>query len=697
MKFLSQKSLGIIVILTFSMVFGSITVSSAQKVPINFNDFHGYTGTIKYIKEVSQAYPNLTELQEIGKSSLGRSIYVLVITNMKTGTTLDAHVELRNIRKEYAQNVTPMKPYQGKPGHWINGCIHGNEFTSTEVCLYIIDKLLNGYGADSHLTRLVDNNTFYFCPIINPDGAYNSVERDIAQRQNSEFKDDDGDGLINEDGLDDINNDGHITQFRYKDPEGNYVIDDVDPRHMVKLDSDDTTKKQRYSMVREDIDNDGDGHRGEDGEKGIDLNRNFPTNWLKADGRPGGSGDYPTSASETHAVYKYFKSNPNILIAMDFHTRGGFTYRPMDSEPDSYLDPRDVAIYDRIMGKKFLELMGFEVPEAWKAAGPLDEFKEQLRQTTDNPHTIERGYELPTGWIHGYDEAKNLPDGYGMLTDWMYDHAGTYGICVELWNSRRDMKGINEFTGPDADLKRERALLKYQDEEFGGKFFLPWKRYNHPELGEGEIGGWIPRYRGNNAFPGETLVGVCDTQYKFEIFRAGLLPDISITDAKARILYKTDNVKEAIANQQGEKVTISKGKTQGKYKIVEVSAVVENKGKLATRTARGAQLPGYRQDAVWLIGDRDKITFLKGSAFQSIGVLEGTMPIPGYERPAAGQQQQERQGMRQRPTGGDHPPTQLTGSRREIKWFIAIEGDSLLKVVVSSQKGGTKVKEISIR
>jgi hypothetical protein len=51
-----------------------------------------------------------------------------------------------------------------------------------------------------------------------------------------------------------------------------------------------------------DIDNDGDGSRGEYGKRGIDLNRNFPSNWLKADGRPGGTGDFPTSAPETHAI-----------------------------------------------------------------------------------------------------------------------------------------------------------------------------------------------------------------------------------------------------------------------------------------------------------------------------------------------------------------------------------------------------------
>jgi len=215
------------------------------------------------------------------------------------------------------------------------------------------------------------------------------------------------------------------------------------------------------------------------------------------------------------------------------------------------------------------------------------------------------------------------------------------------------MRGIPTFTGEGAGTERERALLKYQDEEFGGEFFIPWERFNHPELGEGEIGGWIPRYRGGNAFPGETLLGVVDTHYQFELFRAGLLPDIQIVDATAKVLSST-----------------------GGTRVVEVSAVVENQGVLATHTAEGAELAGNREDVVWLIGDRDKVRFLQGSAFQRIGVLAGAQPIPGFESELQ--------------TGLD------AANRREVKWLIAVEGDSPLKVVVSSQKGGTKVKELRI-
>ncbi len=246
MKFQSFKVFKLVLVLGISslLLFTSFSSFAAQKVSIRFNDYHGYTGTVKYIKTVAKAFPNITKLVEIGKSNMKRPIYVLVISNMKTGTTIDSHVKLRNMRKEGVKNVPPMKPYQGKPGHWICGSTHGNEYTGTEVCLYIIDKLVSGYSSDPEIKRLIDDQTFYICPVVNPDGLYNSIEKGISQRQNSMKRDDDGDGRVNEDGYNDLNCDGHITQFRYKDPKGRYVIDDVDPRLMVRLGRGEKTKKQ---------------------------------------------------------------------------------------------------------------------------------------------------------------------------------------------------------------------------------------------------------------------------------------------------------------------------------------------------------------------------------------------------------------------------------------------------------------------
>ncbi len=709
MKFLTKTAWKLVFAVSIVLFYTGLS-NSAQKVAISFDDYHGYTGTVKYLKDVAGAYPNITKLLEIGKSNMGRPIYVLVISNKKTGTTIDAHVKLRNKRKEGVNNVTPMEPYQGKPGFWICGATHGNEYTGTEVCLYTIDKLVSGYGSDQEITKIIDNQTFYICPVVNPDGLYNSIERNMSQRQNSMKKDNDNDGKVNEDGPDDLNGDGYITRFRYKDPKGNSVIDDVDPRIMVRLGKDEKTTKQRYSVITEDKDNDGDGKRGEDSERGIDLNRNFPEGWWKDDGMAGGQGNYPVSEPETHAIAEFLTNHTNILMGQNYHTSGGYTYRPLGTASHSEMHAKDVAVLDFIMGKKYLEIIGEEIPKAWLQPDSLAKFKAQMKRS-QNKYARERGYVLPRGWHVSYNEEKDTRYGYGMATDWMFLQYGIYALTTELWNPVKDIKDFPQIEGEVTRQKRERAMLKYQDDKYGGKLFVPWKKYNHPELGEGEIGGWIPKFR-SNALPGQPLLTVCENHWQLELFRAGLMPKIAITEATAQVLYTSNSAREGTATQKGDEVTIIRGKSKGKFKIIEVTAKIENKGKLATHTARGAELAGNRQDAVWLIGDRDKITFLQGTPFQKIGVLDGAEKVPGYSEKKADEPSQVRtagqrsrfmrpgmpmQMRRRRSMGDEEPEEEQKGPTREVKWLIAVEGDTPLKIVVTSQKGGTVVKELSIR
>jgi hypothetical protein len=111
---------------------------------------------------------------------------------------------------------------------------------------------------------------------------------------------------------------------------------------------------------------------------------------------------------------------------------------------------------------------------------------------------------------------------------------------------------------------------------------------------------------------------------------------------------------------------------------------------------------------IWLIGDPTKVTYLHGTAFQKMGVMEGTMKIPGYagqRMPAVSAQQRPPRRffyppgypmffMRQQ----QRQPTQVQGKgpSRTATWLVAVEGNTPLKVVVTSQKGGTKVKPVSI-
>lgn len=641
----------------------------AQKVPISFTEYHGYTGSKEYLEKVNRAYPEITELLKIGESTLNRPIYVLVISNMNKGTTIDKHIRLYNERKENVDNVPAMKSHQGKPGHFLGGSTHGNEYTGTEVCLYTINKLLAGYGSDEEITSLVDNNAFYICPTINPDGVFNSVEKGIAQRANSMLKDDDEDGKINEDGPDDINGDGKMTSFRYKDEKGSYIIDDVDPRIMVRLQKGQATDKQRYTVIREDIDNDKDGKRGEDSESGIDLNRNFPEGWWNDQGFAGGTGDYPTSAPETHALAEFFSNYRNILMAQFFHTSGGFTYRPMGTAPHPDMAKEDVAVFDFVMGKKYLELIGEELPEAWVSPGKIDQFKKDLASSDVNKYAKMRGYVLPRGWKVSYNENGDRRYSYGMASDWLYAQYGIYSLTTELWNPEADIPGLEIGNDSIRRLALERATLAYQDREYDGNLFVDWKPFKHPDLGEGEVGGWISQYARNNAFPDAPLLDVCEKHYKFEIFRAGLMPKIIIKGVKSEILFTANSTKEGTVEGSDGSFAIKSGKAKGKYYIVKVSATIVNTGALATNLAKGAQLPGNREDVVWLVGQKGEIEFIEGNPFINIGSLGGEMKIAGVKN--------------------------APGSRT-VEWIIAVKDKSDLKIVASSLKGGTSVEKVTI-
>jgi len=647
----------------------STAIINAQKVSISFDTYHGYTGTVDYIKKINAAYPGITDLITIGESTMGRPLHVLVISNMRQGTTIDRHINLRNERKENIRNVPPMKVHQGKPGHFIGGSTHGNEYTGTEVCLYIIDKLVSSYGNDEKITGLIDSKAFYICPMINPDGVYNSVEKGIAQRYNSMAKDDDNDGLINEDGPDDINGDDFITSFRYKDDEGRYIIDDSEPRLMIRLGRDDETDKQRYSVIREDIDNDKDGKRGEDSESGIDLNRNYPEGWWKDDGFAGGSGEYPLSAPETHAIAEFFSNYRNILMAQFYHTSGGFTYRPMGTAPHPSLNPSDIAVFDYIMGRRYLEIIGEDVPDAWLYPEKLEQYKKELAETDADNYSKSRGYKLPRGWRVSYDEEGDKRYSYGMASDWLYAQYGIYSITTELWNPEADIPGLHVEDEENKRVATERAVLKYQDDKYKGDLFVDWKKYNHPELGEGEIGGWKSQYARNNAFPGEPLVEVCEKHWQFELFRATLMPEIILKDVKTRVIY-SGNTSEGTVQKNDDEFIVETGKGKGRYNILEITATIENTGALATNLAEGENLPGNRQDVAWLVAERDNIEFIEGKSFVSLGSLGGAKKIPGVKnRPA----------------------------KKEVKWIIALKDNTPLKIVVSSLKGGTISKEIIVK
>lgn len=210
-----------LILFALGLMISGILPAQEIKVPLRFDQYYDYDQLVEAMQALHKAYPELTSLDLVGKSEEQRAIYALTISNPKTGDHLS------------------------KPGVYVDGNIHGNEVQAGEVCLYLANRLLTSYGENEQITSLVDKNSFYIIPSVNVDGRYHFFKdpnTSSSSRSLRRPKDDDRDGLFDEDSYDDLDGDGNICNMRKRDPNGTHRTDPYDPRLMVRV-------KDRKSVV----------------------------------------------------------------------------------------------------------------------------------------------------------------------------------------------------------------------------------------------------------------------------------------------------------------------------------------------------------------------------------------------------------------------------------------------------------------
>lgn len=107
--------------------------------------YHDYTAVTTFLETYAAEYPDLCRLTNIGDSLQGRALWVLRITD---------NPGLEEDEPEFKYIAT----------------MHGDEPVGTELCLYLIDLLLTGYGTDPRMTALVNEADLSILPLMNPDG-----------------------------------------------------------------------------------------------------------------------------------------------------------------------------------------------------------------------------------------------------------------------------------------------------------------------------------------------------------------------------------------------------------------------------------------------------------------------------------------------------------------------------------------------
>jgi len=433
-----MKKLTVIGLLLFLTTLTSTTAQDEISLPLRFDRYHQLEEITAALQALNAAYPELTVLEEVGKSDEDRSIYAMTVNNPETGAPLD------------------------KPAIYIDGNLHGNEVQGGDISLYLLDYLLGNYGRNKEITELVDRICFYVVPVVNVDGRHHFMNDANTPDSNRGLRiptDDDRDGLMDEDFPDDIDGDGNICQMRIKDPFGRFKTDPEDPRLMIPAKPDE--KGEWTDLGNEGIDNDGDGQVNEDGEGYVDGNRNWGFNWAPPYAQRG-SGEYPFSGTGTKALAEWILTKPNICVGWSFHNSGGMYLRGPGSNVLGEYPAQDLAVYDYI-GKQ--------------------------------AERITPGYRYLVTW-------KDLYTVQGDSVEWLTQIMGAYGYVAEVFQVqtmtfRGASEGLAEagsregFTAPTSGESSERERINFNDNLAQGELFKPWTPFEHPTYGDIEIGGWV--------------------------------------------------------------------------------------------------------------------------------------------------------------------------------------------------------------
>ncbi|MBN2548013.1 MAG: hypothetical protein JXB15_02560 [Anaerolineales bacterium] len=484
---------------------------------MDFNHYFTNEEVSSLLQDWTSAHPHLSSLTQIGQSYEKRPIWLLTITNQETGSDVE------------------------KPAVWIDANIHATEITGTTTALYIAHALLEGYGKDPLITHLLDANTYYIVPRINPDGAalaMAEIPRYIRSGVRAYPWKEKEDGLHEQD----INGDGYILQMRILDPNGDWKVSSLDPRLMEKR-SPGENGGTYYRLLPEGLIDNFDGYQIKIARnpEGLDFNRNFPFEW-RTEGDQHGAGPYPASEPEIKALVDFIVQHPNINIALTYHTFSRVILRSYSTKADDEMETEDLFVTKKI-GQIGSQLVGY------RCVSTFHDFKYHPKEVTT-----------------------------GAFDDWMYDHLGIFAYTIELWDlpteaGIKERKFIEWFR--DHPHEDDLTILKWIEQNGGKDAYIDWYPFEHPQLGRVELGGWNQMYTWRN--PPVHLVGAeAARNLPFAVALGELLPHIDLHTLNVTPLGGGDYQLNLVVDNSGflPTYTSQQGKKRAAIRPVRVELIL---------------------------------------------------------------------------------------------------------------------------
>ncbi len=428
----------------------------------SFDQYLRYGELAQTLRALADEYPGLCRVESVGRSFEGREIWLAELTNASTG------------------------PAPEKPAFWTDGNTHAGEVTGSMAALYLIEHLLENYGSDELVTRLLDEQAFYVLPRLSPDGAERYLTTPHTLRATLRPWPEPEPGLQ----PDDVDGDGHILQMRVEDAYGEWRVSDGDDRLLVPR-APDEAGGTYYRLYKEGTFRDYDGFERKIAPPlhGLDMNRQYPYRW-REDADQRGAGPYPLSEPESRAHVDALLARRNVFSIHTYHTFCGAILRPYSDRDDDQMSEPDLAVFEAIGGRG-TEITGY----------PNISVYHDFR----------------------YDKKEFIT---GAFDDWAYDYYGVFAFTIEFWSlpaaAGVEVKDfIPFFRDPpeEASLK----MLAWNDTELDGEGFSSWKPFDHPQLGPVEIGGWKTKFTYQNP-PPKYLEAECEKLTRFALSHASTAP-----------------------------------------------------------------------------------------------------------------------------------------------------------------------------
>lgn len=526
-------------------------------------DYSNHAQISQRLKNLESANGSLVKLQSLTKTAGGKDIWVLEIGAGDRAS---------------------------HPAIAIVGGVEGAHLLGQELALGFAEKLLASAKTDS-VKKLLEAVTFYVFPSVSPDAAEQYFQKLKYERSgNARPTDDDRDGKVNEDPVEDMNNDGQISWIRIEDPTGKWMPHPADPRILVMANAE-KGEVGKYILIREGTDNDKDGNFNEDGEGGIHFNKNLSYNFAYF---TAGAGDGPVTELENRAILDYLYERFNVFSVISFGPTNNLSDPwKFDASKNTGRVPQVILESDAIPGKM------------------VGEFYKKIVTQKDAPAAgAQKGDFVQWAYFH-----------YGRFS---YSTPGWWPPKFEIPKDTVEAKKYKANEDKNADVD----FLRWAEKE-GYNTFNNWTKVTHPDFTgrNAEAGGFKPFARNNPPF--KLVDSLVIEHTKFILTVADKKPEIELVNLKTEALNNGITRVTITFHNKGLFPTVSEvAKSNYWVKLAKATVNVSSGQTLVSgqkitmlQTLKG----GDSQEVSWLIQGKGKVTIEAGAPQTGIKKIDVTL------------------------------------------------------------------------